>query len=135
MSDLDLVAHRWESAPLGSAILLCTDDVVMRLNIRNAQTLIHYFFPQHSKYEFNFRMSCAMNRLTSDTPESEKPESHLLITKEFENALLTIARFLKCLGQEVPEDLSNAAVLCFGNKEYRKKDRPLCHVFKVLIVL
>lgn len=133
VNDLDSLGQFWESAPSGSAVLLCTDDVLMRLNIQNAQTLIHYSF--RSKYDFNYRLSSALQRLTSATPESEKPECYLLITKEFENALLTITRFLKALGQSVPEDLTNAAVLCFGSKEYRKKDRPLCHLFKVRIKL
>lgn len=50
ISDLDSLTNRWENATPGSAILVCTDDVLIRLNIRNAQTLIHYYIPEQSKY-------------------------------------------------------------------------------------
>ena len=126
--DLDFVAQRWKQ---GRAVLLCTDDVVERLNIRDATTLIHYYIPQHSKYDFTYRFSLSLDKLSAEgVDEEDKPESYLLITEEFNNALLSIVRFMQRFGLPVPDDLITEAVFSFCNKEMNKRDNVLCPFLK-----
>lgn len=122
---------RWKNSQPGSAILICTDDVLERLDIKDAQTLIHYFIPHHSKYDFSYRLSFAMDNFTLHSSEAEKPETHLLITKEFNNSLLTIVRFMQRFGHRVPDELATEAILSYCEKEIRKKHLPLCASLKV----
>ena len=104
-----------------------------RLNIKNAQTLIHYFIPTHSKYDFSLRFSFSLDRLKSIELESERPVSHLLITEEFKNALLTIVRIMPRFGHVVSEDLKKEAMLSYCDIEFSKTQLPLCIELKVLI--
>ena len=103
-----------------------------RLNIKNAQTLIHYFIPTHSKYDFSLRFSFALDRLKSLELEGERPVSHLLITEEFKKALLTIVRIMPRFGHVVPEDLKKEAMLSYCDKEFSKTQLPLCIELKVI---
>ncbi|XP_057379935.1 putative ATP-dependent RNA helicase TDRD12 isoform X2 [Daphnia carinata] len=130
VSDLDFITQRWNHAREGSAILICTDDVLERLNIKNAQTLIHYFIPHHSKYDFSYRLSFAMDNFHLKATEADKPETHLLITKEFNNSLLTIVRFMQRFGHVVSDELATEAILSFCGKEVRKRNLPLCENLK-----
>lgn len=131
MSDFDYLIRRWNYAKSGSAVLICTDDVLERIDIKNAQTLIHYFIPHHSKYDFSYRLSFAMDNFKLGSSEAEKPETHLLITKEFNNSLLTIVRFMQRFGHAVSDELATEAILSFCGKEVRKKSLPLCETLKV----
>jgi hypothetical protein len=131
VSDLDFTTQRWNHAQPGSAILICTDDVLERLNIKNAQTLIHYFIPHHSKYDFSYRLSFAMDNFQLRASEADRPETHLLITKEFNNSLLTIVRLMQRFGHVVPSELATEAILSFCGKEVRKRSLPLCGTLKV----
>lgn len=133
VSDLDFITQRWNHVQKGSAILICTDDVLERLDIKNAQTLIHYFIPHHSKYDFSYRLSFAMDNFHLKATEADKPETHLLITKEFNNSLLTIVRFMQRFGHVVSDELATEAILSFCGKEVRKRNLPLCENLKVVI--
>ncbi|XP_032782601.2 putative ATP-dependent RNA helicase TDRD12 isoform X1 [Daphnia magna] len=130
VSDLDFITQRWNHVQKGSAILICTDDVLERLDIKNAQTLIHYFIPHHSKYDFSYRLSFAMDNFHLKATEADKPETHLLITKEFNNSLLTIVRFMQRFGHVVSDELATEAILSFCGKEVRKRNLPLCENLK-----
>lgn len=128
---MDFLTKRWDYAQPGSAILICTDDVLERIAIKNAQTLIHYFIPHHSKYDFSYRLSFAMDNFMLGSTDVEKPETHLLITKEFNNSLLTIVRFMQRFGHSVSDELATEAILSFCGREVRKKSLPLCETLKV----
>lgn len=131
VSDLNLLTQRWNDAQPGSAVLVCTDDVLARLDIRNAETLIHYYIPHHSKYDFSYRLSFAMDNFFKSSSDTERPETHLLITKEFNNSLLTIVRFMQRFGLAVSDELATEAILSFCGKEVRKKSLPICNTLKV----
>lgn len=131
MSDLDFVSKRWSYSQPGSAILICTDDVLERLDIKNAHTLIHYFIPHHSKYNFSYRLSFALDNFLRESCAVIKPETYLLITKEFNNSLLTIVRFMQRFGHSVSDELATEAILSFCGKEVRKKNLPFCETLKV----
>ena len=126
-----MLTHKWNVAHSGSAILICTDDVLARLDIKNAQTLIHYYIPHHSKYDFSYRLSFAMDNFVSNSLDDERPETHLLITKEFSNSLLTIVRFMQRFGHVVSDELATEAILNYCGKEVRKKSLPICSTLKV----
>ena len=105
-----------------------------RLNIKNAQTLIHYYFPR-SKNDFNVRFSFALDRLKPIELEDERPVSHLLITEEFKNALLTIVRLMPRFGHVVSEDLKKEAMLSYCDIEFSKTQLPLCIELKVYVLI
>ena len=131
VSDLNFTVERWNSAPVGGAILICTDDVLDRLHIKDATTLIHYYIPRHSKFDFNLRLSLCIDRF--QLKDAERPESYLLITREFDNALLTILRCMQRFGQDTSK-LFSEAVRVFCEREFlEKKDYPLCVHLKVLL--
>ena len=113
------------------AVLVCTDDILIRLNIKDADTLIHYFIPHHSQYDFNYRLSFCLDKFKCLSDGDRRAESHLLITKEFHNSLLTIVRLMQRFGMPVPDQLATEAILSYCGKEMKKKDFPLCHTLKV----
>lgn len=133
VADLDSVNDRWKSVRNSFLILLCTDDILERLNIQNAEILIHYYMPDQSKYNFGYRLSFAMDHFHQRSSESDKPESHLLLTKKFHSSLLTVVRLMRRFGQKVPEDMETDALLAYYNKEVRKRDQQLCDKLKVSI--
>jgi len=102
-----------------------------RVNIRDATTLIHYYIPQHSKYDFTSRFSLSLDKFSADgADEEDGPESCLLITEEFNNALLSITGFMQRFRLPVPDDLITEAVSSFCNKEVNKRDIVLCPFLK-----
>lgn len=135
ISDLDYLTSKWNNSEPGSSILICTDDVLERLDIKNAQTLIHYYIPHHSKYDFSYRLSFAMGCYKLNASDAERPETHLMLTKEFNNSLLTIVRFMHRFGYKVSDQLATDAILSYCGKEARKKNLPLCEILKVIFLL
>ena len=121
---------RYKSLKLYSIYSSVFVSFSFRLNIKNAETLIHFFIPTHSKYDFSLRFSFALDRLKSG--EGQRPVSHLLITDEFKNSLLTIVKIMPRFGHPVPDDLKTDAMLSYCDKEFSKTQLPLCIELKVL---
>ena len=129
-TNFDYMEQIWIES--SAVILICTDDILVRLNIQDADTLIHYYIPHQSLYDFSYRLSFCLHKFKCHSEESfSRPESHLLITKEFHNSLLTIVRFMKRFDLEVPDQLAIEAILSYCGKEIKKKDLPLCLTLKV----
>ena len=129
-TNFERIEQMWIESP--AMILICTDDVLIRLNIRDADTLIHYYVPHQSQYDFSYRLSFCLDKFKCPSEENlTKPESHVLITKEFSNSLLTIVRFMQRFGLEVPDKLVTEAILSYCGREMKKKDIPLCFTLKV----
>lgn len=73
-----------------------------------------------------------MEKFVSGIPESERAVSYLFLSEESRKPLLTLVKFMERFGDKtVSEALKNEAILSFGEKEYQKKDLPLCLSLKV----
>lgn len=135
ISDLDHITSRWKYASPGNAILLCTDDVFTRLDIKNAEVLIHYYIPTQSKYDFNYRFSFAMDNFLPEIEDHPRPESFVLVTDEFKNSLLGIVLLMERLGYTISEELKTEAIMLYCDKQVDKKDFRLCDQIKVLLFI
>lgn len=132
-TNFDVIEQMWMEYP--AVVLICTDDILIRLGIKNADTLIHYYIPHQSQYDFSYRLSFCLDKFKcyseDNMSQPEKPESHLLITKEFNNSLLTVVRYMQRFGLEVSDELATEAILSYCGREIQKKDLPLCLTLKV----
>lgn len=143
VTDLDFISQRWRHG--SDMVLVCTDEVLPRLNIVEAATLVHFYIPHSSKYEFNYRLSLCLDKFqkANDTGESsssstgadpggERPQSHLLLTDEFNHSLLTMVRLMQRFGLAVSDALMARAVLAFADREIGRRRQPLCAYVKKL---
>ncbi|XP_046468235.1 putative ATP-dependent RNA helicase TDRD12 isoform X1 [Neodiprion pinetum] len=114
------------------SVLVCTDQVLSDLNIRDAELLIHYSLASNTKTQFFYRFSTLANNFSPQTRGKDRPKPRFIMIADESNdtqlyGIITIMRRLKT---KIRPEMKAYFEKIFISTEMAKTDRQLCENLK-----
>ncbi|XP_046735938.1 putative ATP-dependent RNA helicase TDRD12 isoform X2 [Diprion similis] len=114
------------------SVLVCTDQVLSDLNIRDAELLIHYSLASNTKTQFFYRFSTLANNFSSQTREQDRPKPRFIMIADESNdaQLYAIINIMRRLGIAMKPEIEAYCEQIFISMEMAKTDHQLCENLK-----
>ncbi|XP_063216098.1 uncharacterized protein LOC134527383 isoform X2 [Bacillus rossius redtenbacheri] len=133
--DLGEIRTRWLQSRRGNfPVLVCSDDVLLEMNVTDATALVHYNLPSSSKTQFGFRFSCLMSNFRSIFSNADimnlDCSVHILVESSDVQPFATLVNFLRRLGGVLSPEIEAKYTEILKVREQQKVSSSVCHSLK-----
>ncbi|XP_043275464.1 putative ATP-dependent RNA helicase TDRD12 [Venturia canescens] len=127
-SEINGVREIWKASVYGMyPVLICTDEVLVGLNITNIDWLVHFSLNLPSKTQFYFRFSTLMDNLKK---ESNRCKVTIVIDETNDVQLYGVVSVAKDCGTKIPTKFYNNVLRIVASLDRAKKLYPICDSVK-----